>query len=121
MELDQQLEVIQQLSEHVHEVFNELKAAQIEYLTLLESHATAKETLARAIDRAYDERKVQGKNEREREANLRRLLPEEHREVLRLEALMRGAERHYIGLQRDGERLTLQVTIAKIINNIYMA
>lgn len=118
IEIEEQLKVIEKLSERVHETFNALKIAEVHYTDRVEQHFDAKERLARAIDAAYDEGEVVGKNEREREANLRRMLPDEFNEVLRCQALIWGAEREYKSRQRDAERLTLQVAIAKITNDL---
>lgn len=115
---EEQIEVLGMLSEKVHIVYLALRVAESDYLTALEEHADAKEKLARLIDDAYDEGNVVGKNEREREAHLRRMLPTEHNEVLRLEAKVRGAERLVRANQRDGERLALQVQIARMVYDL---
>lgn len=113
--LDEQLSVLGSLSMKVHTAFMELRVRETDYLNAVEAHHDARETLARAIDVAYDQGEVIGKNEREREAHLRRLLPVEHNEEARLEALMRGVERDYRANLRDAERLTLQVHIARLV------
>lgn len=113
-----QLEVLAILSEKVHTVYLGLRSSETDYLLALEEHSIAREKLARLIDNAYDEGDVIGKNEREREAHLRRLLPAEHNEVLRLEAMVRGAERLMRGNQRDAERLALQVQIARMVYDL---
>lgn len=118
MDIEEQLKVITRLSERVHDTFSSLKTAEMRYLNLVEEHGNRKESLARAIDDAYENGNVIGKNEREREAYLRKLLPNEHNELMRIEAVMRGAEREYRMWQRDVERLTLQVQIAKIVNDL---
>lgn len=118
MNQEEQVEVLRRLSQNVHEAFTNLRENEQSYLEAIEKHHDAKEVLARAIDSAYDEGNVIGKNEREREAHLRRLLPKEHNEEARLEALMRGAERTFNLWQRDAQRLSLQVEVAKMVYDL---
>lgn len=118
MDIEEQLKIVAHLSERVHDAFSALKTAEARYLNLVEEHGNRKEIWLRSVDVAYEEGKVIGKNEREREAHLRKLLPTEYNEMIRVEAIMRGAEREYRMYQRDVERLTLQVQIAKIVNDL---
>jgi hypothetical protein len=111
-------EALRQLSENVDKVFAALSEAETAYLFALEAQHNAKETLARAIDMAYDDGDVVGKNEREREAHLRRLLPSEYNEAARRDALVRGAERVFREAQRDVERLTLQIRIMRMAQEL---
>lgn len=116
--MDEQLEILRKLSEKVHSTYELLVSLEDSYLELFDQHRAAKEALARAVDDAYESGDVTGKNEREREVVLRRLLPGEYNEVARLEAMMRGVEREVNRERRMAERLTLQVEIAKMVNDV---
>lgn len=111
---EQQLERLRSLSERVHETFTELADLEDNHLALVEEYRQAKEKLILAIDDAYGQGVVQGKNERERDAHLRSMLPGEHNEVLRLETMFRAAERLTRRKRTDAERLALQVQLARM-------
>lgn len=116
--MEEQLEILRKLSQAVYDTYTLLISLEDNYFDLFDQHRAAKETLAFAIDDAYENGNVIGKNEREREAYLRKLLPTEHNEVMRLESMMRGVEREVNRERRVAERLTLQVEIAKMVANV---
>lgn len=116
--MEEQLEILRKLSQAVYDTYTLLISLEDKYFDLFEQHRTAKEVLMRAIDDAYENGDVIGKNEREREAYLRKMLPGEHNEVARLDAMMRGTEREVNRERRVAERLTLQVQIAKMVANV---
>lgn len=110
--LTEQMEVFRGLSERVHAVFIGLRTTEMDYLLSLEEYRNARLALDAAIDEAYIRNEVVGKNEREREASLRQLLPAEHEVLHQADGKVRHAERAYRTNLRDSERLALQVKIA---------
>lgn len=103
---------LEKLGDEVAEAYNRWQGAQGIFLETAEALFEAKFKLTLAVDRAYAEGEVAGKNEREREANLRALLPAEHDEVLRLERKSRVDERSLRDAEVAAESVKLRVAIA---------
>lgn len=108
---EEQLDILRGLSEKVHIVYIELRNTELVYLLALEELYKAKLELAGAIDEAYIRGEVEGKNERERDAHLKILLPMRHKAVYDADAKVRETERAFRVNQRDAERLALQAKI----------
>lgn len=113
------LHTLKVLNHQVDEVFAIWRNAQREYLTAVHDLAEAKFHLARAIDVSYTNGDVYGKNEREREAQLRQLHPDLYKGVEELERKVRLIERTLRDAEIAGEQVRLQVTIAKCANAFF--
>lgn len=103
---------LEKLGDEVAEAYNRWQSAQGVFLETAEALFEAKFKLTLAVDRAYAEGEVAGKNEREREANLRVMLPAEYEEVLRLERKSRIEERALRDAEIAAESVKLRVAIA---------
>lgn len=86
-----------------------------EHLLAVEEHYGTKFALQMAIDIAYKEGAVLGKNEREREAYLREALPDLHKRVADAEARVRSTERAMRSSEIETERIRLQVMLNDIV------
>lgn len=103
---------LDELNEEVWEAYEGWATAQRDYLETTDNLHEAKFRLSRAIDAAYANGEVVGKNEREREANLRVILPQAHADVDDLERKSRLQERILRDAEVRAERVKLQVGIA---------
>lgn len=104
-----------ELRETIDDVFARWQETQRDHLLAHENLYIAKFNLTWAIDKAYRDGAVQGKNEREREAHLREILPELHDEVDLYERKVRATEKALRSSEIEAERLRLQVTLAQVI------
>lgn len=114
--IEMNLETLEALNKEIAEKFAIWRTAQSEYLIATSELAEAKYELARAIDDAYRNGMVTGKNERERDANLREILSDHHAQVDDLERKCRLVERTLRDSEIVCEQVRLQVTVARCIN-----
>lgn len=110
------LQTLKVLNQRVEETFAIWRNVQREYLVAVSDLADAKFTLARAIDMSYRDEEVFGKNEREREAQLRQLHPVLYKNVEDLERKARLVERTLRDAEIVGEQVRLQVTIERCLS-----
>lgn len=108
-------EYVEELRTTIDTVFARWQETQREFLLANEELYTAKFNLPWAIDKAYRDGAVQGKNERERDAYLRELLPDEHAAVDTAERRVRITEKALRSCEIEAERLRLQVQLAMVI------
>lgn len=108
------LEGVADLDKAVQEAYTRRQETTNEYLLAVEEHYGTKFALTMAVDIAYREGAVLGKNERERDAYLRESLPELHTRVREAEAKMWAWERAMKSSEIETERVKLKVTIADI-------
>lgn len=114
--MDTDLHTLKVLNQRIEETFAIWRNVQREYLAAVSDLADAKFTLARAIDTSYQNEEVFGKNEREREAQLRQFLPALYKNVEDLERKARLVERTLRDAEIMGEQVRLQVTIARCLS-----
>lgn len=107
-------EGVADLEEAVKESYTRRQETTNEYLLAVEEHYGTKFALTLAIDIAYRNNAVLGKNDRERDAYLRESLPELHTRVREAEARMWAKERAMKSSEIETERIRLRVTIADI-------
>lgn len=108
------LEGVAELEKAVEDAYTRRQETTNEYLLAVEEHYGTRFALTMAVDIAYREGAVMGKNERERDAYLREALPELHQRVRDAEAKMWAAERAMKSSEIETERVRLRVTIADI-------
>lgn len=109
------VEYADELRTTIDSVFARWQEAQRDHLIAHEELYTAKFNLTWEIDKSYRDGAVQGKNERERDAFLRELLPDGHKSVDEWERKVRATEKALRSCEIEAERLRLQLQLATII------
>lgn len=107
-------EGLDEMIEAIDSAFTRLQEKTNEYLLAVEEQYGTRFVLTMAIDGAYREGSVVGKNEREREAHLREIFPELHTRMHDADARVRSAERAMKSSEIEAERLRLRVTALDI-------
>lgn len=101
----------EEFNKAILDAFDKLQETQRAYLEVMEALYITKFDLSLAVDIAYDNGEVQGKNEREREAYLRSLMPTRYKEIDVLERKARVAERAWRDAEVVTQRMKLQVAL----------
>lgn len=99
------------LIETVDTVYANWLDAQGKCMALMEELHIAKFDLSRAVDTAYNDGEVVGKNEREREVSLRIILPKFYERVEDLTRRWMIAERTLKSAEIEAEHVKLEVMI----------
>lgn len=116
MKLPMTVHELESLSNEVDNAFSALRTAQMTYISADNDLHAAKWDLARAIDRAYQDGAVAGKNEREREASLRETLSDLFARVDTLEVQVRNGNKALRDAEIATQRMILQVTLTRAAN-----
>lgn len=108
------LQYSDRLRESLSDVYARWQETQRDHLLALDEQYEAKFDLSLAVDRAYEDGSVFGKNEREREAHLRQLLPDHHSRMVDADRKVRTTERALRSSQIEAERLRLEILLGDI-------